>query len=323
MTHPDMAYEETEDRFYAQFDSREVALMTLDELAAAFEDGRIHGNTFVCREGDSEWATLAEVAGLGEEEPEPAPTPVVVAERRPPMPNRAPVVVPETRSVVVAETRPPMPARRPAMNTQPAARFQAAVGVPSIVPVVSSTSLSVAPVASTIGSAASVDLEVLAFRPKRRWGGLLAVAAVLSVVGGGAAFALGGGAHAFASAVPSDPALEAAGSKSPASLTPDNVQPKAADPTPAAAPPAPSTPDPLAAVAPSATATDAPTTDAAPKFSDDMKQALLAADKAHQSKHAAKVAHAGSGVAHHRKAVSSSTGFKSGGSAYDPLNGKL
>ena len=100
--HDDMAYEENEDRFYAQFDSREVELMTLDGLQAAFEAGRIHENTFVCREGDDQWLTLAEVAGLGEE-PEPEPE-AVVANRRPPMPQG------------------PMPAGAKMRNVQRAAR---------------------------------------------------------------------------------------------------------------------------------------------------------------------------------------------------------
>src|SRR6187549_2084560 len=134
MTHDESAHEDSEDRFYAQFDSREVELMTLDELAAAFEAGQIHANTFVCREGDSEWLTLAEVAGLGEEdEAEPEPAPVV--ERRPPMPERRPEM--PVASSVASQSRPPMPERRPEMPqrrpemaTEPAARFQA----PSIAP---------------------------------------------------------------------------------------------------------------------------------------------------------------------------------------------
>src|SRR3954463_4898886 len=108
MTHDESALDNgnSEDRFYAQFDSREVELMTLDGLAAAFEAGQIHGNTFVCREGDSEWLTLADVAGPGEEEQggaqvEAAP----VVERRPPMPERRPELP------MAAETRPPMPER--------------------------------------------------------------------------------------------------------------------------------------------------------------------------------------------------------------------
>ena len=301
--HHDTANEETEDRFYAQFDSREVELMTLDGLQAAFEAGRIHENTFVCREGDDQWLTLAEVAGLGDE---PEPEPVVVAERRPPMPQRR---------VEGVETRPPMPGRRPLMNTEPAQhRFQNTVA-----PVVSNP-LSYAPVSSNI----DYDLDDLALRPKRRWGRVLFAAAALTLIGGGAAFALGGGARSLGLSVPSMAALESAGNKTQASLTLDNIQTKPSEP--AAAPVAPA-PEPVAAVAaaPTPAASDAPS--AAPNLSDDMKQALLAQDKVHQTKHAAKVkaraASAETSVSHHGKAASVGGGFKSGGSAYDPLNGKL
>jgi hypothetical protein len=302
----DLACEETEDRFYAQFDSREVELMTLDGLQAAFEAGRIHENTFVCREGDDQWLTLAEVAGLGDE-PEPEP---VVAERRPPMPQRRAEGV---------ETRPPMPERRPAMNTVPAHRFQSTVA-----PVVTSNPLSYAPVSSNISYS---DLDELGLRPKRRWGRVLFAAAALSLVGGGAAFALGGGARSLGLRVPSLAALESAGNKTQASLTMDNIQTKPAEPAPAAAAPAvPSTPEPVAAATPTpAPASDAPS--ATPQLADDVKQALLASDKVHQTKHAAKVkaraASAGASVAHHGKAPAVGGGFKTGGSAYDPLNGKL
>jgi GYF domain 2 len=316
--HDEMATEETEDRFYAQFDSREVELMTLDGLQAAFEAGRIHENTFVCREGDDQWLTLAEVAGLGDE---PEPEPVVVAERRPPMPQRRVEGV-ETRPPMPArrvegvETRPPMPERRPVMNTEPAQhRFQNTVA-----PVVTSNPLSYAPVSSNI----DYDLYDLALRPKRRWGRVLFAAAALTLIGGGAAFALGGGARSLGLSVPSMAALESAGNKTQASLTLDNIPTKPSEP--AAAPVAPA-PEPVAAVAaaPTPAASDAPA--AAPNLSDDMKQALLAQDKVHQTKHAAKVkaraASAETSVSHHGKAASVGGGFKSGGSAYDPLNGKL
>ncbi|HEY5373912.1 MAG TPA: DUF4339 domain-containing protein [Polyangiaceae bacterium] len=303
--HDEMANEETEDRFYAQFDSREVELMTLDGLQAAFEAGRIHENTFVCREGDDQWLTLAEVAGLGDE---PEPEPVVVAERRPPMPQRR---------VEGVETRPPMPERRPVMNTEPAQhRFQNTVA-----PVVTSNPLSYAPVSSNI----DYDLDDMALRPKRRWGRVLFAAAALTLIGGGAAFALGGGARSLGLSVPSMAALESAGNKAQASLTLDNIQTKPSEP--AAAPVAPVAPAPVAAVAaaPTPAASDAPS--AAPGLSDDMKQALLAQDKVHQTKHAAKVkaraASAQTSVARHGKGASVGGGFKSGGSAYDPLNGKL
>lgn len=326
--HDDMPYEETEDRFYAQFDSRDVKLMTLDELTEAFEAGLIHENTFVCREGESEWLTLAVVAGLNEEEePEPAPPAAVVSERRPSIPQRAvefahsvaaesrppmPQRTVELAPSVASESRPPMPERRPVMNTVPAARLQQSVA-PSVVPVVASTPLSYAPVSSNIDYS-GMDLDELALRPKRRWGRVLAAAAALVVVGGGAAFALGGGAHAVASAVPSTSSLEATGSKAQASLTVDNVQPKPSEPAPAAAP----APEPVAAAAPAAAA---PST--APGLSEDMKAALLAQDKTHAAKAKAHaVASGGSSSVHHGKAAPSA-GLKTGGSAYDPLNGKL
>ncbi len=242
--HDDVANEETEDRFYAQFDSREVELMTLDGLQAAFEAGRIHENTFVCREGDDEWLTLAEVAGLGDE---PEPEPVVVAERRPPMPQRRVEGVetrppmpqrrvegvetrppmPERR-VEGVETRPPMPERRPMMNTQPAQyRVQNTVA-----PVVTSNPLSYAPVSSNI----DYDLDDLALRPKRRWGRVLFAAAALALIGGGAAFALGGGARSLGLRAPSMAALETGGNKTQASLALDNIAPKPSEPVAAPVP---------------------------------------------------------------------------------------
>ena len=295
MTHHDAAHEDSEDRFYAQFDSREVELMTLDELAAAFEAGRIHANTFVCREGEEEWLTLAEVAGLGEEEePEAAPQ----VEQRPAMPERRPEMP------VAAGVRPAMPERRPEVSSLPPAASA-----------VSSPALSFAPVTSNIDFSA-VDVDELALRPKRRWGLVLAAAATLVVGGGGAVFALNGGSGALASTAPTKSAMEAAASQSQASLT----LPKPSEPV--AAPAAPSTPEPVAAAVP-----DAPS--AAPKaaeFSDDMKSALLAQDKARQGKTAQKAKKGratASAPAAHRSKAAPSAGLKSTGSAYDPLNGKL
>jgi hypothetical protein len=53
-----------------------------------------------------------------------------------------------------------------------------------------------------------------------------------------------------------------------------------------------------------------------------MKAALLAQDKVKAGKHAAKAKASGGAPASHGK-VSHSAGLKSGGSAYDPLNGNL
>jgi hypothetical protein len=327
MAQHESAHEDSEDRFYAQFDSREVELMTLDELQEAFEAGRIHENTFVCREGESEWTTLAIVAGLGEEE-EPEPAPVV--ETRPPMPSRRPDMpvaagtrppMPSRRpEPVVAESRPPMPARRPEMNTVPAQRFQQVAQ--SLPPILPSTGLSYAPVTSNIDLSSLDADDEIALRPKRRWGLVMAAAAVLALAGGGTVFALNGGSKALASAVPDSAALHAAGSHSQASLSLSNIETKPSEPAAAA----PATPEPVAAAAPAAAApSDAPKA-AAPAFSDDMKAALLAADKTRTEKHAKKVkanVAKASAAPRRGKAAAPSAGFKTGGSAYDPLNGKL
>jgi hypothetical protein len=352
MSQYDDAPEETEDRFYAQFDSRDVKLMTLDELVAAFEAGEIHENTFVCREGESEWLTLAIVAGLGEEEEQAAPEPV--AERRPPMPNRAPAVAAETRPPMpnrspdlgssrppmpnrapdigsgrppmpnrapdMGESRPPMPNRRPEMNTMPASRQVSAYPPVAVAP---SPPLSFAPVTSNINYADS-DLDDLSMRPKRRVGRIVGGIAAIALLGGGAAFAANGGLRSFA--MPSMSAFEHAGSKSQASLSLSNIEAKPSTPAPVAAPVAP-TPDPAPAPAAAPTpASDSTSTPSAKAggFSDDMKQALLAADNDRKVKHAVKTqGRASVAVAHHGRAAGSSTGFKTGGSAYDPLNGKL
>ena len=314
MTHDESAQEATEDRFHVQFDSREVELMTLDELAEAFEAGKIHGNTYVCREGDSEWSTLAEVAGLGEEdeasaeaEVEAAPASAAV-ERRPPMPERRPEMP------VAGETRPPMPQRRPEMATEPAARFQPQ-SVPPIAPSAPAPSLSFAPVTSNLDT--SLDLDDMAMRPKRRWGLVLAAAAVLAIAGGGTVFAING--SAMASSIPDKAALEAAASHSQAALTLSNIQAKPIETTAPAAPAVPSTPEPAAAPA-----AEAPKSNG---LSEDMKAALLASDKSRDSKKAkkAKGGHGATAPAAHRSGgkVAKSGGLKSGGSAYDPLNGNL
>ncbi|MEI9952630.1 MAG: DUF4339 domain-containing protein [Pseudomonadota bacterium] len=320
MTHDESAHdnEHSEDRFYAQFDSREVELMTLDELQAAFEAGQIHENTFVCREGDSEWLTLAEVAGLGEE-PEPEPAPVV--ERRPPTPERRPemALAGESRPPM-PERRPEMPQRRPEMATQPAARFQAQ-SVPPAAPSAAAPSLSYAPVTSNVDYS-NLDFDELAMRPKRRWGLVLAAAAVLALAGGGTVFALNGGGKALASAIPDKAALETAASHSQASLTLATLEANKPSEPERPAPVAPSTPEPVAAVAP-APAAEAPKSG---QLSEDMKQALLASDKSRETKKAKKSkgrATTASAAPRRGGKVASSGGFKSGGSAYDPLNGKL
>jgi len=340
MTQYDNAAEETEDRFYAQFDSREVKLMTLDELVSAFEAGEIHENTFVCREGESEWQTLADVAGLNDSEEEEQAAPEPVVERRPPMVNRAPegAIATQTRPPMpnripegaiavgqsrppmpnrvpeaVGESRPPMPNRRPDLDTMPPSRH-----VSTVAP---SAPLSFAPVTSNI-DLSSLDLDDLALRPKRKTGKIVGAVVALGALAAAGAFVATGGLHNFAG--PSMGDIANAGQKSSASLTLSNIQQQPS--TPAVTPPAPA-PEPTPAAAPAPTTTSdsaSPTANAG--FSDDMKSALLAADKARADKHAAKTkARATASVARHSGGgkAASSGGFKSGGSAYDPLNGKL
>jgi hypothetical protein len=210
-----------------------------------------------------------------------------------------------------------MPQRRPEMATQPAARFQPQ-SVPPIAPSAPAPSLSFAPVTSNVDT--SLDFEELSMRPKRRWGLVLAAAAVLAVAGGGTVFALNG--SALASSIPDKAALEAAASHSQASLTLSNIEAKPVEtPAPAAAPVVPSTPEPAAAAAPAA---EAPKSNG---LSEDMKQALLASDKSRESKKAKKAkgraAAPASASRKGGKVAKSGGGLKSGGSAYDPLNGNL
>ena len=108
-----------------------------------------------------------------------------------------------------------MPERRPAMNTMPATRLQSVA--PSAASVSSTPPLSFAPVTSNIDFA-GMDLDELALRPKRRWGRVLFAAAAVTLIGGGAAFALGGGARSLGLTVPSMAALESAGNKTQASV---------------------------------------------------------------------------------------------------------
>lgn len=333
------AAEETEDRFYAQFDSREVKLMTLDELVSAFEAGEIHENTFVCREGESEWETLADVAGLNgsEEEAQAAPEPVIerrppmsnrppegalATETRPPMPNRIPEgavasrpPMPNRVPEAIGETRPPMPSRRPGAETLPPSRQVSAYPSVAVPP----APLSFAPVTSNI-ELSHLDLDDLALRPKRKTGKIVGIVAGLGALAAAGAFVANGGLHAFAT--PSMSELASAGQKSQASLSLSNLDSKPSTPAQVTPPPVAA---PTPAAAPSSTGDSSAQTSNA-GFSDDMKSALLAADKERANKHAAKAkAHAATAsVARHSgKSSSSSAGFKSGGSAYDPLNGKL
>jgi hypothetical protein len=297
--------DETEDRYYTQVDAGDVRLFTLDQLDAAFNAGLIHENTYVCLEGSSEWLTLAEVAGLGEEEPVSAPQPVVQ-----PVPQYATFAAPQVTSAPYSVA--PMVA-------------------PSIRPVTSDLSF-------------DDDFEMMAMRPKRRIGKVLAGVAVLGLAGLGFAVVQSGGLKLPKLDLGATSGQSAAASLTLSSLK-DSSQAAATPvaPTPAPAPEA-AKPEPPKAEetkpAEAAVTSDKSADKAADKsddakadakkaddrFSEDMKAALLAKDKKQaattKTKKSARAAIATKRTAG-KAGKGSGGGFKAGGSAYDPLNGKL
>jgi hypothetical protein len=299
MSYAAVEQDDTEDRFYTQVEAGDVRLFTLDQLDAAFNAGLIHENTYVCREGDSTWLTLADVAGLGDEEPEPAPISVVA-----PIPHRgafaaSPSIVPSAPYSVSPMVMPP-----------------------SIAPVTRNLALD--------------DLDDDMFsKPRKRHGG--------KIVAGLAVVALGAlGFMVVSSGGVRLPKLAGLGQTSAASLSLSGIQtdkPAAKVETPAPTPaPEPVKPEPPKEESKPAETTASSDSKSAEKadadkaekkgedrFSDEMKEALLNKDKkqAATGKKSKKAARAPIAAAGKRKPGKAGGGFKAGGSAYDPLNGKL
>jgi hypothetical protein len=159
MSYAAAAQDETEDRYYTQVDAGDVRLFTLDQLDAAFNVGLIHENTYVCLEGDSSWVTLGDVAGLGDEEPISAPQLI-----------QAPV---SHYSQYGAAASP---------SVLPVAPYSVA---PMIMPA------SIRPVVNDLSF--DDDFEMMAMRPKRRAGKIVAGLAVLALAGLGFAVVQSGG----------------------------------------------------------------------------------------------------------------------------------
>lgn len=302
MSYAATAQDETEDRYHTQVEAGDVRLFTLDQLDAAFNAGLIHENTYVCLEGSSEWLTLGEVAGLGEEE-EPVSAPVPVA---------APVSY--ARPVAAAPNAYNAYGLAASPSVAPAAPYSVA---PMVMP------RSIAPVSNDLSL--DDDMDMMSMRPKRRLGKVIAGLAVVGLAGLGFAVVQSGGIK-----LPKlDPSV---GQASAASLTLSGVKDSSASspakPAPVAEAPKPEAPK--AEAAPTTPAsektTDADTTakKAEDRFSEEMKAALLNKDKKQAATQKTKKAARGAAVAATRsKAGKSSSGFKAGGSAYDPLNGKL
>lgn len=297
MSYAAVAQDETEDRYHTQVEAGDVRLFTLDQLDAAFNAGLIHENTYVCLEGSSEWLTLGEVAGLGDEE-EPVSAPV-------------PVAAPVSYARPVAPT-PNAYGLAASPSVAPAAPYSVA---PMVMP------RSIAPVSNDLSF--DDDMDMMSMRPKRRLGKVIAGLAVVGLAGLGFAVVQSGGIKL--------PKLDSSVSQaSAASLTMSGMKDSsssAAKPTPVAEAPKPEAPK--AEAAPTTPAADAKSTDAdtaakksEDRFSEEMKAALLNKDKKQAATQKTKKAARGA-VAARPKAGKSSSGFKAGGSAYDPLNGKL
>jgi hypothetical protein len=291
-----MAQDEAEDRYFTQVDAGDVRLFTLDQLDAAFNAGLIHENTYVCLEGDSQWLTLGEVAGLGEEA-EPAPISAQVA----------------------------TPHYAASTSVLPAQHLPAVMIAPSIAPVVNDLAFS------------DFDTDLMSMRPKRRTGKVVAGLAVVALGALGFLVVQSGGLRGLKLPGGLD---KLAGQNAAASLSMSTLnepssasQPKLqAAPTPAA--PEPAKVEPTKVVEPSASNSELEKDKPEPtakknddRFSDDMKAALLAKDKQQASAQKSKKAARAATASKQRIAKSSkgkgAGGFKSGGNAYDPLNGKL
>lgn len=300
MSNAAVVQDETEDRYYTQVEAGDVRLFTLDQLDAAFNAGLIHENTYVCLEGESTWQTLAEVAGLGDEEEE------------------APVSAPQLIAQPVPQAHQPS-----SYGYGVAASPSVAPSVPSVAPysVSPMTGPSIRPVVNDL--ALDDDMDMMALRPKRPIGKILAGVAVLALGGLGFAVVQSGGIRL--------PQLSDGVSKASAASMSVSSLKQAETPKPVAAPaPEPSKPEPPKAEEPKPAEAAADTDKVEKKsnddrFSEDMKAALLNKDKKQattsKQKKAARTAVAGKQKAAGK--AGKATGFKAGGSAYDPLNGKL
>jgi hypothetical protein len=297
MSHAATAQAENEDRYYTQVEAGDVRLFTLDQLDAAFNADLIHENTYVCLEGSSQWLTLAEVAGLGDEEPAPAPA-------------AAPVPVPYRAA--------PTPASYSSPYYVP----------PSIAPVVNDLSLddsdmdmmSMRPkrrLGKVMAGLTVCALAGLGFMVVQSGGirGVKLPPELAKLVGQGHS-ATASIAVPKAASTPAVNELPRAPAEAPRPEPVKAEEPKSADPSPAVA------------------STDgAAKTDKSDKatgddrFSEEMKEALLNKDKKQSSKlkgkKAARAAIASKRASAGKTAKAAPPGFKAGGSAYDPLNAKL
>lgn len=314
---------ENDEMWYAQLDNGEVLTLTLDQLDEYFENGVIHENTYVVEVGGSDWQTLAVVAGLGEDEQEEAETaePPKVEQQASasPFPAQAPaaaspfptsVATPgQAASPFLSAAASPFPSQPPASNSpfpsQPpasASPFPQAIQVPTAAnpfPPVQAASVppqsgaihgaSVAPVVQDVSS-----LDIGEFKPRRNMAPLYVAAAALLAFGG-IAFA----AMQMDDVPTTEAAVEAAAPAAASPLTPQQQPAELQKPAPG---------------------TDTASKEKAEKkdrLSEETKAALLAADEERENKKKSPTGRKW------RAPKKQTTGLKSSGNAYDPLNGEL
>lgn len=324
---------ETNERWYVQFDSGDVRLMSLDELAGAFEEGEVHENTFVIQVGETQWQTLAAVAGLSDEEDE---EDEVTSSAEVGKDARFPSIVgissePRDHSAQLRVTKPPaLPQQSPephavaysaqahqAAHSVAAARpvATAAGGWPPVATAVAAQQSTWPPAALAQSNSASqlaprsltpvasdVDLELdgRAFKSGRKAAVIAAFAVIPALAGGGYMLTRLDQPTAAVAPAPTPP--------------PPKTSPWSGS-LGATSMPAP-TPTLVAA-----TKAETPASD---RLSDETKKALLASDSGRSPKAKAKGSPA---PARHSAGSAAPKGpgtvFKSGGHANDPLNSKL
>jgi len=342
---------ENDERWYVQFDSREVRLMTLEELDAAFEQGLIHGKTFVIEVGGTQWKTLAEVAGLGddaEESPEEPESPFTSGTAQSPFQSvdaqpaaePAPVVggaaaaaaaAARARAEAAAAARaagagqdawPPTASvapAQPSMTQAPAAAPSMVPGPMSLAPAAPTASpsmtpgpMSMAPVVQDIGD---IDLDATLRRGKRKTLAVVVVSAAAII--GGLGFAISRldqpptPEPAAAAPVPTATFKSSTTTSSYASTSTTNT----GSTTTAS--------DTKPADDPSSTK-PSETTKSSGNLTEDMKRALLAQDKERSAKRGKRATKTKTKQRPARRAPSGpSTGLKGNGDAHDPLNSNL
>lgn len=298
-----MSNDQQDERWHVQLDSKEVRLMTLEQLDEAFQHGLVHEHTYVIQVGSSSWQTLGEVAGLGEE-PQLAPS-----NGAPSVNAGAPIArAPGAGYQVPEQSQSVRPVARAAVGGwppvtiapgQPAAMAVAASSMP---PGYLHASHSVIPVVQSVGP--SYDFGPADFKPRK---------SKLFV-------ALGVGASALAAAVFALTRLDAPPTQAEAPAAAPAVAAAAYIPTQPSNYSAPSTPT------PSPLESENKGTNSTGSLSDETKKALLAKDNERSTSRKSRVRATAS---HSTSSTPSSNSKKSagpirgGGNTYDPLNGKL